>query len=47
MTPLIFRTLGIKHDSPIHTCARSTQGTVSLKEFARPEEGPTGLFPAE
>jgi hypothetical protein len=31
----------------MHRRARSTQGTVSPTELARPEEGPTGLFPAE
>jgi hypothetical protein len=44
VTPLIFLTLGIKRDSPVHARTRSTQGTVSPKELARPEEGLTGLF---
>ena len=44
VTPLIFRTLGIKRDSTMHEQTRSTQGTVSPKELARPEEGLTGLF---
>ena len=47
MTPLIFRRLGITRDSLMHLRARSTQGTVSPKELARPEEGPTGLFLAK
>ena len=47
MTPLILRILGINHDSLMHVRACSTQGTVSPKELARPEEGPTGLFLAE
>ena len=44
MTPLIFQSLGIKCDSTMHARARSTQGTVSPKELARPEEGLTDLF---
>ncbi len=31
----------------MHARACSTQETMSPKELARPEEGPTGLFPAE
>jgi hypothetical protein len=45
--PLIFQKLGIKHDSPKHSRACSTQGLLSPKELARAGKGPTCLFPAE
>ena len=47
MTRLIFQTLGIKCDTLMHVRAPYTQGIVSPKELARPEEGPTGLFLAK